>query len=90
VNKISDCRLQLVYLQDRESTFKEHRLQSSIAGSLISTYRKKNVIPDSLLRYIGSPIHDSTIHATLRLRFCFEIFCLLCLLKPGSPIPATA
>jgi hypothetical protein len=38
--------------------------------------------------YNDSRFNVLTIHETLRLRF--EIFCLLCLLKPGSAIPATA
>ena len=50
--------------------------------SLTSTYRKKNVIRDSLHRYIGfsdSRFNVSTIHATSKASFCFEIFPLLCL-----------
>src|SRR5580765_3656173 len=50
--------------------------------SLTSTYRKKNVIRDSLDCYIGfsdSRFNVSTIHATSRASFCFEIFPLLCL-----------
>ena len=49
---------------------------------LTSTYRKKNVIRDSLHCYIGfsdSRLNVSTIHATSRASFCFEIFPLLCL-----------
>ena len=52
------------------------------ADSLTSTYRKKNVIRDSLHCYIGfsdSRFNVSTIHATSRASFCFEIFPLLCL-----------
>ena len=49
---------------------------------LTSTYRKKNVIRDSLHCYIGfsdSRFNVSTIHGTSRASFCFEIFPLLCL-----------
>ena len=52
------------------------------ADPLTSTYRKKNVIRDSLHCYIGfsdSRFNVSTIHATSRASFCFEIFPLLCL-----------
>ena len=52
------------------------------ADPLTSTYRKKNVIRDSLDCYIGfsdSRFNVSTIHATSRASFCFEIFPLLCL-----------
>ena len=52
------------------------------ADSLTSTYRKKNVIRDSLHCYIGfsdSRFNVSTIHATSKASFCFEIFPLLCL-----------
>ena len=52
------------------------------ADPLTSTYRKKNVIRDLLHCYIGfsdSRFNVSTIHATSRASFCFEIFPLLCL-----------
>src|SRR5437762_12670115 len=44
--------------------------------SLTSTYRKKNVIRNSLRRYIGSSIHDSRFNdsRTLRLRFVLRSF----------------
>ena len=49
----------------------------NFAGSLISTYRKKNAIRDSLHCYIGfsaSTLSASTNHATLRLRFILRSF----------------
>src|SRR5262245_28544971 len=51
------------------------------AGSLISTYRKKNVIRGSLRRYIGLPIHDSRFNDSRNLPsfVLFEIFHLSCL-----------
>ena len=52
------------------------------ADPLTPTYRKKNVIRDSLHCYIGfsdSRFNVSTIHGTSRASFCFEIFPLLCL-----------
>ena len=47
------------------------------ADPLTPTYRKKNVIRDSLHRLFRFTF--STIHATSRASFCFEIFPLLCL-----------
>ena len=66
-----------------DSRFSVHDLDfQRAADPLTSTYRKKNVIRDSLHCYIGfsdSRFNVSTIHATSRASFCFEIFPLLCL-----------
>jgi len=58
-----------------------NRKSKIFTSSLASTYRKKNVIRNSLHRYIGFPTHDSRFNDSRNLPsfVLFKIFHLSCL-----------